>query len=417
MSLRQAFILLCFTVTAAFFAWATLARVDVIVRTSGQIIPAGKSQVVQHLEGGIVRRILVHEGELLTRGQALFELSDVQIRSDLDRDQSRLDALRAREARLLAEVRGLDEPIFPAELQGADVIGPESQAWRDRRDRLKEEVAVLEAQREQRQRELDEIKVRRRSLGEELDLALRKQQVIEKLHRDHAASELELIDIRMRLQQLRTELTEADSRIPRLEAGVAEAAARIKEAEARFRADASGELTRIRQEIAALEQGLKGNEDRLRRVVVRSPVAGRVNRVNVTTLGAVVRPGEILCEITPSGRGILIETAANPDDRAHLRPGLRAHVRVGAYDYATYGSFAGEVTEVSADTLADSQGRHFYRVTIAVSASELETASDIPGPLLPGMRASADITVGRRTILSFLLSPLMRFRDGVFRAG
>jgi adhesin transport system membrane fusion protein len=130
-----------------------------------------------------------------------------------------------------------------------------------------------------------------------------------------------------------------------------------------------------------------------------------------------VRPSEILLEITPSDQRIVIQTRSNPNDRANLRRGLPARVRVGAYDYATYGTFEGHVTEVSADTLTDERGVRYYRVNVEVDISTLVSRVRQPGVLVPGMAASADITVGKRTVLSFILSPLLKFRDGAFRAG
>jgi adhesin transport system membrane fusion protein len=145
-------------------------------------------------------------------------------------------------------------------------------------------------------------------------------------------------------------------------------------------------------------------------------VAGLINKLNITTIGAVVRPSEILLEITPSDQRIVIETRSNPDDRAHLRRGLPARVRVGAYDYATYGTFEGHVTGVSADTLTDERGNRYYRVNVEVDVSTMTARVRQPGVLMPGMAASADIAVGKRTILSYILSPLLEFRDGAFRA-
>ena len=159
------------------------------------------------------------------------------------------------------------------------------------------------------------------------------------------------------------------------------------------------------------------NTDRLDRNIVRTPVAGLINKLNITTIGAVVRPSEVLLEITPSDQRIVIETRSNPNDRANLRRGLPARVRIGAYDYATYGTLDGHVTDVSADTISDEKGTRFYRVNIEIDASTVISRMRQPGALVPGMAATADIVVGKRTILSYLLSPLLKFRDGAFRAG
>lgn len=413
---QRVFILLFLGGGMGLVLWAGAARVDIIVRTEGQIIPAGKSQIVQHLEGGIVKEIFAREGEVVVAGQPLLELSDVQTRSSLGQEQSRLDALRGREARLLAEVSGEDRIVFPKKLKDRDVIRVETAAWQARRAQLAEEIQVLQALSLQKKSELEETLSKHQNLLKELVLAKKRHQVISDLAQNNAASELEVLDSQMRIQRIRSQIDEAKSAAPRLEASQLEAESRVKEATARFRAAASAELTQVREEYEKISFVIDSSVDRLDRNIVRSPVAGLINKVNITTIGAVVRPSEILMEITPSDQRIVIETRSNPNDRAHLRQGLLARVRVGAYDYATYGTFEGRVTQVSADSLRDERGTSYYRVNIEVDASELMKPIRQSGVLMPGMVASADIAVGKRTILSYILSPLLKFRDGAFRA-
>ena len=254
------------------------------------------------------------------------------------------------------------------------------------------------------------------NLLEELVLAKKMYHVIADLRRNNAASELEVLDTQMRIQHLKSQIAEATSAVPRLQAAQSESESRVKEAIARFRAEASSALTEVREELEKLSHEIGTSVDRLKRNVVRSPVAGLINKLNITTIGAVVRPSEILLEITPSDERFVIETRSNPDDRAHLRRGLPARVRIGAYDYSTYGTFEGHVTGVSADTLIDERDNSYYRVNIEVDVLTNMSRVRQPGVLMPGMAASADIAVGKRTILSYILSPLMKFRDGAFRA-
>jgi adhesin transport system membrane fusion protein len=416
LSPQRTFIMLLLFSSVSLLVWAGAAEVDVIVRTEGQIIPAGKSQIVQHLEGGIVEKILVQEGQVVVAGQPLMELSDIQNRSNLEQEQSLLDALRGREARLIAEINGHEAIDFPRDLKAPDVIRVETSAWEARRAQLAEEVQVLQALSMQKKNELAEITSKQKNLLEELVLAQRKHHVLDGLRKNNAASELEVLDSQMRIQQLKSQIAEATNTAPRLQAAQAEAESRVKEAVARFRAEASSALTKVREELEKSSLGIGTSVDRLKRNVVRSPVAGLINKLNITTIGAVVRPSEILLEITPSDQRIVIQTRSNPDDRAHLRRGLPARVRVGAYDYATYGTFEGHVTEVSADTLSDERGSRYYRVNVEVDVATLTSRIRQPGVLMPGMAASADIAVGKRTILSYILSPLLEFRDGAFRA-
>mgnify|MGYP001347611710 CR=1 FL=1 len=416
LSPQRTFILLFLLSGITLLFWAAYAEVDVIVRTEGQIIPAGKSQLVQHLEGGIVRSILVQEGEVVEAGEPLMELSDIQSRAYLDQERSKLDALRGREARLLAELNDEQEVTFPAELNDEKVKSVERAAWEARQAQLNKEVEVLQSQAEQKKSELEEINARQKNLLDELVLSQKKFHVIEDLYRNKAASELELLDSEMNIQRLKSQIVEATEAGPRLKAAVEEAKSRVKEAVARFQAEASADLTQVREEIEKIRSAISSSVDRLERNVVRSPVAGLINKLNITTLGAVVRPSEVLLEITPSDQRIVIQTRSNPDDRAHLRQGLSARVRVGAYDYSTYGTFEGHVTGVSADTISDERGNRFYRVNVEVDVASLTAKARQPGVLMPGMTASVDIAVGKRSILSYILSPLLEFRDGAFRA-
>jgi membrane fusion protein, adhesin transport system len=413
---HRTFVILLLVSSISVILWSGLTKVDVIVRTEGQIIPAGKSQIVQHLEGGIVRKILVQEGQVVAAGQPLMELSDVQTRSNLGQEQSKLDALRGREARLLAELNGHSSIVFPKNLNDPNVIRVETGAWMARRAQLAEEVGVLQAQGMQKKNELMETNSKRQDLLEELELAKKQHKVIEGLRKNNAASELEVLDTQARIQRLKSQIAEATNAAPRIQSAQSESESRVKEAIARFRAEASSSLTQVREELEKSSHEIGTNVDRLDRNIVRTPVAGLVNKLNITTIGAVVRPSEVLLEITPSDQRIVIQTRANPNDRANLRRGLPARVRIGAYDYATYGTFEGHVTDVSADTLTDERGIRYYRVNVEVDVSTLMSRARQPGVLVPGMAASADIAVGKRTILSFILSPLLKFRDGAFRA-
>lgn len=413
---QRTFVLLLLLSSICILLWAAFTKVDVIVRTEGQIIPAGKSQIVQHLEGGIVRKILVQEGQTVVAGQALMELSDIQTRSNLGQEQSKLDALRGREARLLTEVNGYTSIAFPKNITDSNVIRVETAAWQARRAQLNEEIKVLQSQGLQKNDEISELNSKRQNLMEELELAKKNYHVMENLRRNNAASELEVLDAQTRIQRLKSQIAEATNAVPRIKSAQSESEYRVKEAISRFRADASSALTQVREELQRSTHEIGTNVDRLDRNIVRTPVAGLINKLNITTIGAVVRPSEILMEITPSDKRIIIQTRSNPNDRANLRRDLPARVRIGAYDYATFGTFEGHVTEVSADTLTDERGIRYYRVNIEVDISKIMTGSNQAGALMPGMAASADIAVGKRTILSYILSPLFKFRDGAFRA-
>lgn len=412
MHTRQWFVLSVFGMLSVTLLWASVAEIDVIVRAQGRIIPAGKSQIVQHLEGGIIKKLNVAEGQKVTAGQALLELSDIQAKSNLGRERSTLDALRGKEARLIAESQGLAAIRFPPNLNDAEIRSTEMAAFNARRAHVTEQIRVFHNQNGQRRGEIGEAESRKRSLLAELDVAKQQYKVIEGLSRENAASHLEVLDSQLRIQKLTTEINDADAAIPRLNSAAHETDAKASEVWAEFRAQASSELAQVRADIEKSSSSINSDADRLQRNIVRAPVSGVVNRLSVTTIGGVVKPGEALMEITPLDHGVLIEAKSQPNDRANLHSGLPARIRIGAYDYATYGTLEGNVSEVSADTIVDEHDGRFYRVMINAQPDQNAQQSM---HIVPGMIAIADIVVGKRTILSYLLAPVLRFKQLAFR--
>jgi adhesin transport system membrane fusion protein len=391
-------------------AWACVSPVDQIVRAEGRIIAAGRAQIVQHLEGGIVQQILVREGQVVQAGDVLMRLSDVQANTSVQQGRSRLHALLAQQARLTAEAQGQAAPQFSREVPEA--IQQEAvNAFKERLSRLRSERLVITQQHTQRQAELAEARSRILSTQVELDLARKQSNMMEGLAKKGAASQMELIDSQSRTQRLTTTLNDIQASLPRLQAAVSELSARLDESSARFRSDARTELTQVSAELAKLHLAVDGDTDRLERTEVRAPTSGYINRLNFNTMGGVVKPGEVLLEITPNQGPVAVEARVRPNDRASLRPGLSTRVMIGAYDYAVYGALSGRLIEVSADTLTDESGQRFYRVLIETDTpSERMTNLSI----LPGMTARADVVLGQRTVMSYLLSPLLRFKQQAF---
>lgn len=393
------------------FVWACLAPVDRIVRAEGRIIAAARSQIVQHLEGGIVSEILVREGQAVKAGEILMRLSDVQASTSVQQGQSKLWALKAQHARLSAEAEGLEKLIFteniPQEFQQLEM-----NAFRERATRVQSEKSVLRQQVSQRQSELAEAKTRVNGLATELDLARKQSDLMEGLFKKGAASQMEMLEAQGRAQRLSTQHNDATGSIARLQSSVTEANARMEESDARVRADVRTELSQVSTEMSRFALAVDGDEDRLARTEVRAPTAGFVNRLYFNTIGGVAKPGEALLEITPNDGPVAVEARVRPDDRASLRPGLDTRVMIGAYDYAVYGALDGRVIEVSADTVPDEHGQRFYRVVIQTQSAQGLLAKQ---SILPGMTARADVVLGQRSVISYLLSPLMRFKSQALR--
>ena len=392
-------------------AWAAWAPIDKIVRAQGRIITASKSQVVQHLEGGIVSEILVQEGQKVQAGQTLMRLSDVNANSNLLQGKSRLQSLKAAQARLKAEAQGSASVFFEEDI-GISIQMLEKNAFDERQARMRSEQAALQQQINQRQAELKEAQARSQSLSNELNIAKQQASMVEGLIKKGAASQMELLEAQSRTERLNTQFRDVVNTIPRLISAQAEYAARINESQSRFKSDARTELNQVSAEINRILAGIKADSDRVSRTEVRAPSTGFVNRLMFNTIGGVVKPGEAVLEITPSEGPLAVEARVRPDDRASLRTGLSTRIMLGAYDYTVYGALLGEVVEVSSDTLPDENGQRYYRVVVQTKPAQGPLSEEV---ILPGMTASADVIVGQRSVLSYVLSPLLRFSTRAMR--
>ena len=410
-------VLACALLLALLVLWSILAPIDMVVRGSGRIVASEHNQVIQHLEGGIVSAILVREGAVVKKGQTLISIADVRANADLGEGRVKILGLRARVARLSAEASGAASLQMPADLERDDpAVQSEQAAFAARAAKLTQEMSVLREQAAQRQAELGEAVSRQKSQATEVDLAQRQYKLIHNMLERNAASQLEDIQAAARVQDAQSRLAATDAMIPRLKAAIAESQAKMGEAASRFRSDARTDLTATENELARLQEEIKSRNDRVSRSEVKAPMDGVVNRVMINTVGGVVRPGDPIIEMTPSDDKLVIEARISPTDRAELVTGARARVKVSAYDYGVYGAMEGVVTEISADTVPDEnnqRGERSYRIKIAVQRGDSALQRKLD--LMPGMTASADIIVGRRTVWQYLMSPLSRFGQGALR--
>nr|WP_217507391.1 HlyD family type I secretion periplasmic adaptor subunit [Herbaspirillum robiniae] len=407
-------VLACAALLALLLVWSVFAPIDMVVRGTGRIVSSEHNQIIQHLEGGIVSAILVREGAAVKKGQTLISISDVRANADLGEGRVKILGLRAKIARLSAEASGSPNLQMPADLSRDDpAVQSEQAAFAARGAKVSQELSVLREQSAQRQAELGEAVSRQKSLASELDLAQRQYKLIHNMLERNAASQLEDIQSAARVQDAQSKLAATNAMIPRLNAAIAESQAKMGEAASRFRSDARTELTAAETELARLQEEIKSRNDRVSRSEVKAPMDGVVNRVLINTVGGVVKPGDPIIEMTPSDDKLVIEAKISPTDRAQLVTGARARVKVSAYDYGVYGAMDGVVTEVSADTVPEERGERYYRVKIEVARGAGELQRNLA--LMPGMTATADMIVGRRTVWQYLMSPLSRFSQSAMR--
>lgn len=401
----------------AFLVWAYFAVLDEVVRGAGKVIPSSQVQVVQNLEGGIVEEINIAEGDLVERGQVLLVIDDTRFDSSLQESRLRTLSLRAKGLRLKAEAEGLASmPEFPAEIVETlpQIAEQERELFAERRTQLAANHAILDEQVVQKRQAIAELASRSRRLKRSLALSEQELKVTRPLREQGAVSDVEILRLQRQVNDLSGDLDEARLGIPRLEAELAEAEQRRVELDAGFRKEARTELNEVSAELSALSAGNVALEDRVRRTQVRSPTRGLVKSLQVRTLGGVVQPGMDLVEIVPVGDSLLVEAKVKPQDIAFLRPELPAKVKLTAYDFAIYGGLEAQVEHISADTFMDEDGSAYYLVRVRTREPSL-VRDGRAYPIMPGMTAEVDILVGEKTVLSYLLKPVLRARENALR--
>lgn len=400
---------------ACFLTWASWATLEEVTRGEGRVIPSRQTQVVQNLEGGIVAEILVRESEIVEPGQVLMRIDNIRAASDVRERRSRYFALQAALARLESEVDGT-ELGFPEEVlrEAPDIARAETRLFQSRATVLQGEIDILEQQLAQRRQERTELETRERQYAESLRLARQELNILAPLAQQRVVSQTEFLQLQRQVNDLEGELEQTRLAIPRVESAIREAQERIDNARSSFQSEAFREMTALQAELAGITEIIAAGEDRVRRTEVRSPVRGTIKELKFNTIGGVIQPGDPIIEITPLDDTLLVEARVRPADIAFLRPDLPAMVKITAYDFSIFGGLEGRVEQISADTITDERGESFYRVRVRTEETALGT-SENPLEIIPGMTAQIDVITGEKTVLDYLLKPILKARSEALR--
>lgn len=396
-----------------FLLWAHNATLEEVTRGEGKIVPSGQTKTVQHFEGGIITDILVEEGEVVQEGTVLMRIENSSAEAQLSEKLKVFRNLRAKAVRLSAETQGLQSLSFPEELRqtSPEVVRNEQLLFAARQRQLQQQINILEDQRTQKSQELRELNAKVAQAKEALALAQQEEALTRPLVEQGASSRIELLRIEQKLQELRSEIQSVELAIPRTRSAISEAERRIEEKRTTFRTEAQQELNEVRGEAARVQEEIEAGIDRAQRTEVRSPVRGTVNKLIINTLGGVVRAGDPVAEIVPLGDNLVVEARIKPSDRAQLYRGLPATVKVSAYDYSVYGGLDAELIDISADTLVDEEGVSYYRIRLRTAQNSLGEDK----PIIPGMTATVDILTGEKTVLQYLLKPIIKAKQNALR--
>jgi len=409
-SLSQHIILYTVAAFVGFFViWANFATLDEVTRGDGRVVPSQEVQIMQSLEGGIIEEFFVTEGQLVKKGQPLIRLQDVRASSDLGANRQKYLGLKAKATRLRAEANGSKTLEFEQDvLDGApQSVAEEQEAFRANRTSLDSQLQVLEERRKQRMQEVREIQSRMRDLSDVIRLSKEEMAMIAPLVEKGSAPRVELIQLERALKQQESEYNSLQSSLPRVRGAVDEADARIAEMQDAAKAKAQNELSSVLVEMNTIGETLTALTDRQDRTEIRSRVNGAVKDIKVGTVGGVVQPGEDIIEIVPQDDQLLVEARIRPSDIAFLHPGQKAVVKITAYDFSIYGGLEGKVTDISADSITNEQGDTFYRVRVRTDKNYLERGGERLN-IIPGMVASVDILTGEKTVMQYILKPLVK---------
>lgn len=399
--------------------WANWAILDEVTSGIGRVIPSQQVQVIQNLEGGIVRKIDGREGQLVAPGQVLMQIDNSTFVASLGELRAKHEGLMAAVARLQAEAHS--RPLtFPPSLlaENRAAADRERSLYMARQSELQGKSSVLEQQVTQKQQELADLKSREISLSKGVELLREQAKITSPLVKQGVVPRMEFLKLEGTLNDSTRELDSIRLTIPKAEAALREANRRIEQNYLSFRADAQQELIQRQTELATVQETIIAAKDRVQRTEVRSPVRGIIKQLNINTVGGVVRPGMDLMEIVPIDDTLLVEAKIRPKDIAFIRPDQEAIVKISAYDFSLYGGLPAKVERISADTILekDDSGRSqsFYKIIVRTDKNYLGTQKN-PLPIIPGMVATVDILTGKKSVLDYMLKPILTARERAMR--
>ncbi|GMQ49501.1 HlyD family type I secretion periplasmic adaptor subunit [Vibrio sp. 10N] len=415
-------------------AWAAWAEIDKVTVGQGKVIPSSQVQVIQNLEGGLVKEILVREGDSVTQGQQLLLIDDTRFRSDFREREQQVLSLTANVLQLSASLSSvvIDEDrtgddwqksvtldtnklAFPPtfEENNKNLVARQRAEYRQDLNELRNELSVINQQVRQKQQDLVEMQARARNLRNGYNLARDELNITKPLAEEGVVPRVELLKLQRQVNDTRRELTSTELKLPTLRSAIDEAKLSRIDIAQKFRSEQQEKLNEAQDRLSSMTESAVGLEDRVNRTVVVSPVNGTVKTLNVNTVGGVIQPGMDIVEIVPTEDTLLVEAKIAPQDIAFLRPDLHAIVKFSAYDFTKYGGLDGTLEHISADTTQDEEGNSFY--IVRVRTEQTNFGHDETLPIIPGMTASVDIITGKRTVLDYLLKPILSAKNNALK--
>ena len=418
---------------SCFITWAYFAKLDRVTRGDGKVVPSSQVQIIQSLDGGILQDLYIKEGELVSKGQSLARIDDTRFRSDMAQQTQEVDALRADVIRLRAELGSIlvadvknwklqikvQQKLlsFPKDLQttAPTLVKRQQDEYRGRLNNLENQVAIQAQQINQREQEIKEVESKIETLVNSLKLANQELKLTRPLAEKNIVPEVELLKLQRTTNDLNGELNALNLIIPKHESALQESILKRRELVLKYRADARAQLNEKQGFLSRITEAQVGVKDKVSKALITSPVVGTIKTLHINTLGGVVKPGQVLLEIVPTEDKLLVEAKIIPKDIAFIHVGLPARVKITAYDFTRYGGLEGVVEHISADTTQDEEGNSYYIVRIRTIESNMNHKNKKDMPIIPGMLTSVDIMISKRTVLEYMLNPILRAKEMALR--
>jgi adhesin transport system membrane fusion protein len=388
--------------------WASFAEIDEVTHGEARVVPTSQVQIIQTVDGGVVEALLVREGQIVAAGELLLRVDPTRFVSNMLESRVGQLAMQAKVLRLEALTRGVAfKPSAELQSEAPDVVAQEKSLYESRRAEIDAQVSISKNQLAQRQQELNEVRARREQAERSLELMTKEVNATRPLVATGAVSEVEVFRLEREVARLRGDREQAIAQIARVQSAILEASRKIDEVQLSSRNQMGAELSETMSKLATLSQGGRALEDKVKHADIRSPVRGTIKRLLVNTVGAVVQPGKEVVEVVPLDDTLILEVQIPPKDIGFLRPGQEAMVKFTAYDFSIYGGLLAEVTHIGADSVLDEKGNAFFHIRVRTHKPSLGPRL----PIIPGMVAQVDILTGKKTVLSYLLKPVLRAKS------
>jgi adhesin transport system membrane fusion protein len=391
-----------------FVLWANIAKVEEVARGTGQVIPASETSLIQSLEGGIIDKFFVSAGDIVNVNDPLIQIRNIQAQAEYRANYQKYLRLWATVIRLEAQAKNVT-PEFPDEIkkEAPDAIVTEMNAFSSKQGQGESQENVLEQQIAQREQEVAENQRRIADISNVIRLAKQEKEMIRPAVEKGAAPKIELLQLDRQIAERQTELNGLQLALPRARAAVEEARQRLKEQQSGSSSDAQRELSEKSIELNAIKETLTAFQDKAERTEIRSQIYGSVKDVKISSVGGVVKPGDVIMEIVPLGDELVVEANVRPQDIAFIYPGQKAVVRLTAFDFSIYGGLEGEVTFISPDSTTNDKGESFYRVKVKTKKTSIKKNGQ-DHSIIPGMQATVDILTGEKTVMNYILKPFKK---------